>query len=419
MEVKLAALVNFDFCHSSDREELEQSLEELYASPGNEYGGAQIGGGSWSRKVYGDFPEDVSEDFPEFRRVVTIIEPEVRHLLDVVTFAELSEDQVRTILEAEEGRAESFRQDLMESVYELLDESPTVVDVESYNYPMILYVEPEERVEIWDEDGELDRDRLLQLFEGNSDLFNRISFNTSGLVSLLGSEDIVAPQVMMRQWGRLTALNVSSTYERNEERDDTIIGPLWLRRLSDLKPYMRAYYWSRHRLGHLAEVDEQTHGLADLLKESGEADDLENLLRIETELEEIQERWTDVYTRAADELAELRTIFDMDSSNIEARPLDNEIPKRMEGGIIAEDRSLIRHYTDSVLSYLDRLEADLDRIGDKQNRITDFIHDKISVKATESNIQLQKDIKYLTKVLTGLTVALVILTLVMAAGTFL
>lgn len=83
-----------------------------------------------------------------------------------------------------------------------------------------------------------------------------------------------------------------------------------------------------------------------------------------------------------------------------------------------EHKSLYKQYVEHLDELHELVQSDLDRVGKKLDRFSQFIHDSVNARATETNIQLQEDVKRLTRILTWLTVLLAVLGIIQLITTF-
>lgn len=411
MEPKIAVLVRYDFCHQSDDDELRENLSEVYGNSGEKHGGATFGGGSWTMTTYGGTPDSVEGDFPDFASIKTFVSPNNRHITDIATVAELSESQLAEIEENDSSRTHVLISDWISSLDKIASNIPTVVEVTDHREkPVILYIEPQERQDISDEDNQISVEKIQSLLKENREFLGKFHFLLGHPISLVGTEDFVTPHSTGDRWGSLTVLNVSSTFEVEDREGEEIMGAVWLSRLdSNIKPYFRLYYWFRHRLSDVYEVDERTHGIDELVSHPDkDQDDLDAILDIESDLETLRESWTDTYTKSADELAELKARHEFLDEAPEEIEHSISVPSPAKGVIIEGENGLVEQYQEDLRILASRLQANLDRVADKQDRISAYVRDMINAKSTETSIQLQREINYQTYLLLILTVFLVL-----------
>lgn len=411
MKSKIAVLVRYDFCHQSDDDELHETLSKLYRESGEKHGGATMDGGSWTMTTYSGTPNNVEGDFPEFASIKTFVSPNNRHITDIATVAELSKSQVTEIEENDSSRTHVLIGNWISSLDEIASNLPTVVEVtEHREKPVILYVEPENQQDISNENSRISVEKIQSILKENREFIGKFHFLLGHPISLLGTEDLVSPHSSGDRWGSLTVLNLSSTFEADDREGEEIMGALWLRRLdSNIKPYFRLYYWCRHRLSDVYKIDERTHGIDELVSHPDEdQDDLEAILNIESDLETLRESWTDTYTKSADELAELKAKHEFLEEAHEEIQHSIPIPAPAEGIVIEGKDGLIEQYQEDLRILASRLQANLDRVADKQDRISAYVRDLINAKSTETSIHLQREVNYLTWLLLILTVSLVL-----------
>jgi hypothetical protein len=404
VEIKLAAVVQFGFYSSDDSEKVEQALKELYGESGETYGGVIMGtGGNWSRTHYSkDQPDD--EELSKFSSISTYLAPDNRHVYDAITVGRLSRDSIDSISSADMRTAESVIDNAIDSIEAFSADVPTIPEGERAKRPTVFYVEPAEKLDIgWKEDG-LDIGETTQWLEQNRDFLQRIKILLGHPSSVIGTEDILSPHSTGAGFiRRVTMLNTSSTYDTDR---DSKTGPIWLRRIEGaLKSYYRSDCWLNYRLIQIGEIDSQTHGTREILSKEGS--DLDYYQSTEKDLEAIRRDWIDVYTKVSDEVEEL--ISDTPTMDEETLCPQREIPIPPPESHQESPQSLYELYDDHVEELQDSVQKDLDRVGKKLDRLSQFIHDSVTARASETNIQLQKDVTELTRILTWLTVLLALL----------
>ena len=368
-------------------------------------------GGSWSMKTYHGTPDSVEGDFPDFASVKTFVSPNNRHITDIATVAELSESQLQKINGQDADHTGPLISGWISSLDDIATGIPTVVEVTDLREkPVIFYVEPQTSQDISDESNQISVEKIQSLLRDNREFLEKIQFLLGHPISLVGTEDLVTPHFTGERWGPLTIFNLSSTFETEDREGEEIMGPVWIRRLdTNIKPYFRLYYWFHHRLSDVYEVDKRTHGIDELVSHANkDQDDLEVILDFEGDLETLRESWTDTYTKSADELAELKARHRFLEETPEEIQHSISIPSPTESAIIEGENGLVEQYQEDLGILASRLQANLNRVADKQDRISAYVRDLINSKSTETNIQLQREIRYLTRLLLILTVLLVL-----------
>jgi hypothetical protein len=403
MEIDLAAIVRFDFCEASSEESLKNQLSRIYDEEGEQFGGGIIGtGGTWRRTIYSADGESF-DDLPGFEEIFTLVEPDCRHILDVTTVAVLSDSQIRDLTEQDSSRTHVVQNDLMNSLNWVSESIPSIVDAERRDPPTVFYIEPTEEQEIRREGSSFDTEVVHEYLEEHQAFLEKFQFLLGHPIEFTG-EDLITPQSSGADGTRsLTILNTTASYEPQETEP---WGPSWLRRIEGiLKPYFRTDDWLRHRRDLVGDIDRETHGISNILKQ--ESNDVEAALSSEEDLEALRREWTDVYTKLVDEVAVLRE--ETRWLEDEERTISTTIspPARPE-----QEVSIFDNYGEHLRELFTTVENDLERVGQKLDRISQFIHDTVAARTASANVNLQKDIKHLTIILTVLTVVLAILSLV-------
>jgi len=401
MNIDTAALVRYDLCHQSSRKQLLDNLEELYGDGGERHGESVLGGQQWERyKFEGDL-NSLNDDFAAFDETKTYVGFQTRHLIDIVTVAELSSSQIEEIENNQPNRTQFFIDELSEVLTNIAQEIPTVAPTDFNRQTVHLYIEPVQAQPVTNEEGDVDRGLLRNFLENTREDLEKLHYHVDHPQSLLNTEDLVAPHGTAFPWGRLTVVNLSAPPAAESDFE-----PMWLRRLRPLREYLRTYLWFNHRVQLLAELDRETHGIEDLMRNApSDASQLQEVLEIESELDGIRETWTDRYTKTVDEIADLKTRPPLRKSHTQEieQVKINEIT---EGAPV---NSLLDIYDQQLATQTEQVASDLDRIGSKLDEVSNYIQDKINVRATAATIRQQRATNYMTIGIVVLTVVLVVI----------
>ncbi|TKX84658.1 hypothetical protein EXE43_17740 [Halorubrum sp. SS5] len=402
-EINFAAVAQFEFYSSNDAERIESAFEDLYGESGETFGGPiMMGTGGWKRTIFSK-NEDLPEQLSQFENVRTYLAPDKRHVYDAITVGRLDQEALQEILTVDLDRAGPIVRGSMKALNGFTEDIPTVPEDQD-DLPTIFYVEPEERLEIgWQEEG-LDPDETSSWLEAHGEQLQRIKILLGQPISLVGTEDLLAPHSMGAGYIRqATFLNTSATPEETEK---DVMGPHWLRRVENaIKPYYRADCWINHRRREIGEIDNQTHGTARIFDEEKGDTELDYYQSVEQDLEGLREQWINQYTLIRDELADLDEGLPLESD--EDPDPAQEIPIQPPAGVY-ESMSFYQNYENHLASLFNMARTDMDRIGDKLERVSQFIHDSVSARAAASNVELQSEVKHLTRILTWLTVLLAV-----------
>jgi hypothetical protein len=401
MEIDTAALIRYDLCHESKSDLLLSSLRKLYDDEGKQFGESVLGGEQWERyRFEGKLP--ISGDgFDRFQSVKTFVSFETRHLIDTVTIAELSAGQVKEIEEEDPSRTQYVIDSLAERLTEVAQRIPTVAPTDFNRQPVQFYVEPLESQPVKEDDGEVSGELLIQFLEESREELSKIHYGVDHPQSLLNGEDLVTAQGTAFPWGKLTIFNLTSP-----PNSEAGFEPIWLRRIRPLHEYLRTYLWFSHRVSLLAELDRETHGIEELMRNSSsKSNQFQEVLEIENELDDIRETWTNRYTKTVDEVADLESRPPLRRSRRQQlEPV--KIEEISQGAPVS---SLLDIYDQQLATLSEQTSSDLDRIGSKLDQVSDYIQDKINVRATTATLRQQRATNYLTiviLVLTAVTVAI-------------
>lgn len=403
VEIKLATIVQFGFYSASDADDVEAAVENLYGVSGEQYGGLIMGTKqNWSRTQFTIENPD-SDELSQFQRVSTYLAPDNRHVHDCITVGQFTKETIEKIKTGDTQDAQSDLRTTIDAIESFTKDIPTIPESEDAELPTVFYVEPTERLDIgWGEDG-LDTDETTAWVENNQDFLRRLNIYPGHPMSLIGTEDLISPHSTGAGFIRkVTMLNTSSTFDTDREKPTL---PIWLERIeSALKPYYRSDYWLNYRRLQLGELDLETHGTDAILPE--EMSELNAYQSTEKDLETLRKEWLDLYTKASDELEELMA----DTPFVDGDSVDpqREIPISPPAARGDSQQSLYLQYDDHIRKLQELVESDLDRIGNKLDRLSQFIHDSVTARASETNIELQSEVSRLTSILTLLTIVLVV-----------
>jgi len=400
MEIGTAVLIRYDLCHESKSDLLLSSLESLYEEE-YQFEERVLGGEQWGRYGFEGELSTPDDKFDRFESVETFVSFETRHLIDIVTVAKLREDQIKEIEEEDPSRTQYLIGDLAEQLTKVAQRIPTVAPTSFNRQTVQFYVEPAESQPVTGDNGEVSEDLLARFLEENREELRKVHYNVDHPQSLLNGEDLITPHGTAFPWGNLTVFNLTSPPDSESNFE-----PIWLRRLRSLHEYLRTYLWFNHRVSLLAELDQETHGIEGLMRNgASESSQFQEVLEIEKELDDIRETWTNRYTKTVDEVADLKS----------RPPLRRSHRQQLEPVKIdaitkgAPVNSLLDIYDQQLATVSEQTSSDIERIGSKLDEVSNYIQDKINVRATTATLRQQRATNYLTIVillLTAVTVAI-------------
>ncbi|PSP80828.1 hypothetical protein BRC81_01710 [Halobacteriales archaeon QS_1_68_20] len=437
MDVEFAAVLRFDFALEPNGSELEGKLDSLYSSRTEDvdptfFGFAPAsqletrGTGSITRFSDVDYGELSGQRGPftldEFGAIQSfLLHPDSRRFYDLVTVAEFSDEQIETIAEADveaaservahwQGQVSRIGRYVDSLVYdeEIFGETSPL-----YYHQQILYVVLDETRDLRDDDGDLRTDACDDVV--SEPICRKYLLGERGCVSLLGSGELVGTQRLGDVWGPLTATAVSKPREKfrvpgADEFDLPPLGTL----VNRLLPFFRAYDWAHLRLADTEITDQElTESSANVneLQEDDERRYLTELAERETELGQVQ-KYLD-YSKMTQEFDDVVRLiggyrYDRDESHRDdyEQPLSKPSDTTLRSTTYFED-SLLATYRNELTHLFETLESNLDRIDEKQKRISNIITDKVTVTGTKASVELNDRVRKLTWVLVALTVVLV------------
>lgn len=412
MRIEFIAFVKLDFNEVSELDEVTDALEEVYGESGEAHAGPTFEGGHWSHRVFGNADDNPLEEDPDIRWIRTVIESNVRGIIDVVTVGLLSEEKIEAVLNEDAETLNEYNR-FKQKVRDYLNEVPSIVGDERRNEGYITYIEPADDLGFTGADG-ADVEAIQSIVSTNANLLSRLDFPTGGYLTLHRGNLLVAQTVLMDPYNRLSVL--SRGFERGHNEPDRLTTwPVWYRSLAILTAFFRAYYWTTYRREVVREFDQRTETQRDAwLGGSPDQREFDSTLEMADDVHALDLDWVEIYTRLVDELDHLQFLFrEDDEDRIPFWPEPVEIPpsetrvihSRPEG-----ERDLMSIYTADIRNRLPLLGSDIERVDDKVRKLSSTLQDVISVSATEENIRLQRRLGWLTAALFFLTLVLVVLT---------
>jgi len=410
MEIGFAAIVLWDFVEEENEDLVIDNLEEIYGGEPDKRGGAKFGGGSWSRRIFGNSNNRIEAD-TEFESVRSIVETEVHGLYDVTTIGVLSPNQIEEVVNRDNraGR-DNIRREL-ESKFEDL---PSLVDYDDTGVCGVYYVEREGGEEII-EDGELDPGRASEILKGEAQNLGSFGFQMMGYQSLIRGNHFVTPTVAMDLYQGLCVVR-REPHPESGPIEDLILDPSWYSEFSGLKKYYRVNYWGDSRWKRLHDFDERSdEARAELATLPEEVKDVSKVLETSNQIQALQTDFVDFRTRYEAEYQSHRDLFEDRADDAESRfgvPYDLAIPNPEDNRVSEEEpRSVITYFEDNTEHTFEQVDELKSRVSEKVQSIVDAIEGRTTLAATDENIALQRRVSKLTRILTGLTVVLVVLTL--------
>jgi hypothetical protein len=158
-----------------------------------QFGESVLGGQQWERYRFGGVLSNSDDEFDVFESLKTFVGFETRHLIDIVTVAELSEGQVKELEEEEASRTQYLIDDLTEQLSTIANKIPTVAPTDFNHQPIQFYVEPVEAQPVTGQDVEISEELLAQFLDENREELSRIHYGVDHQQSLLNREDLVTP----------------------------------------------------------------------------------------------------------------------------------------------------------------------------------------------------------------------------------
>ena len=421
-DIGFAAIIFWDFVFESDDDELLKSLANLYGEKPEEYSGPYIGGGRWYHKVAGNETNEI-EDSENFASVRTLVESNTMGVLDVTTFAVLSEEQIEHVLTSDDR---SGLQDLQETISVYVEQIPTLNNHGQTGHKGVYYAEWDGEPSLIPDFGELDKTDIMdRLGEGNSPLFS-FGFQIGGNLSLVEGNIFVSPTSVMDPYDGLAAIR-KDLHPQSEPVDDLITPPPWYAEVSGLKRYYRLKVWADSRWRRLHEFDDQTDEARETFSTLSSTDtDVQEILSVSEQIQDLQAEFTEFRTRYDAEFQSLQDQFrkraDEQTSTFET-PYDIALPRPEKPEYVDrsgdQTNSIIEYFEDSSEEAFEQVDSLYDRITEKTDSLVSSVASRTQLAATDENLALQNKISTLTQRLTFLTLILILLTVVLISVEFL
>lgn len=393
-------ILRFDAVMGNDREEMEEALDDIYEGQKDDFWIHEFGTGTTQVDYYeGGGSKNVLKNFAN---LTTIILSEHDHILDVITIAELSKPQLNKIrlydgsAFDEDNPVFEFQSLLNISPEKIPTIAPKIDRAGQQGVPVFNIIVPEGLPKWYTETGEFDNDRITSFFENRSN-YHKVGFNIHSPITgvfLDGEYYLLATSNPNIQWGP-TAIIPLRVFERG------IVVPDWMDCIYILVPYFRMFLWLEYRTELLNELDSKTYEQSEFFEDSNEKD----IADYESRLTIVQNNWSEI-SRVRDELRKFNTEY------------KHPIKKDGTGVFIHLDLSReagikwsgthFDIFKDSLKRVLREFTDDLTRLEEKQTNILDYVTAEISTRASIESVNLQRSLKWLSLVLIGLTIVLIL-----------
>lgn len=418
-KIGFAAIIFWDFVDESDEEELLATLSEIYGEDVDEYSGPYMGGGGgWYHRVAGNQANEI-EATQQFASVRTLVESDTKGILDVTTFAILSEEQIEMVLNSDER---SGLRQLQSTVEDYLEKLPSLVDHEQPGHSGVYYAEWSGQSDLLPEADDFDIDEIMNRLGEVYPILYSFGFQTGGNLSLVKGNIFISPTVTIQPYDGLAAIRKDS-HPQSEPIDDLITPPPWYSEVSGIKRYYRLHTWANFRWRKLQNFDSEINDARDALSSlSSSQMDVEEVLSVSEQIQALQSDYTEFQTRYNAEYQEFLDDFSeradeqTDSFGV---PYDIPLPRPNEPESVerSDDRtnSIIEYFEESSEHTFEQVSQLYTRITQNIESLVSSIESRTRLVATDENLTLQKRVARLTTVLTWLTVILVVLTVVLVA----
>ncbi|MFC6977222.1 hypothetical protein ACFQL1_25580 [Halomicroarcula sp. GCM10025709] len=413
-DIGFAALVFWDFVDESDENELLTTLTELYGAEPEEYGGPRLGGsGGWYHRVAGNQQNEL-EDSEPFESVRTLVQGKARGILDVTTYAILSQEQIQSLFTGENNRQIEKPQSQLS---EPLAEIPTLVDHEETGHSGVYYAEWEGEEPLIPETEEIEKADIIDRLHEIGSSLSAFGFQTGGLLSLIRGGVFVCPRILMQPFDGLSAVR-RDAHPDAEPFDELIFPPGWAAEFDSLRRYYRLKTWADSRWRKFHDFDEKASDARDeLLALSSSQTDVDGVLPVSEQIQALQIEYTEFRTRFEAEYQALQDDLggEVDENSTSEVPYDTAIAPSDSATLDTGDRShsVIEYFESSAEQTFEQVDERREMVSNKIDSLVSSIESRTRLAATDENLTLQSRVTRLTWLLTVLTVVLVILTFVL------
>lgn len=415
-QIDFAAIIFWDFVDESDEDELLTTLSQMYGEDVDEFGGPTMGGGSWYHRVAGNQTNEI-EATEQFTSIRTLIQSDINGILDVTTFAILSEEQIKTVVNSDHR---SGLEQLQSTLSDYLEKLPTLIDHEGTGHCGIYYAEWGGEQNLIPETEDFEIDDIFDRLEDAHPTLSSFGFQTGGNLSIIDGSAFVSPTVTMNLYKGLGVIR-ERPHPEAEPLDKLVLPPSWYQEISGLQRYYRLYTWANSRWDRLHEFDERGNDERNALSSLSTTEtDVQEVLSVSQQIQALESEFTEFQTRYAAEYQSLKQEFSEradEVTNIAGQPYDIPLSRPNEPEFVerADDKSnsVIEYFEDNSEQTFEQVEELYTRITEKINSLTSTIESRTRLAATHENLILQNRVEGLTTALTWMTAVLVALTLVL------
>ncbi|MFB6187894.1 MAG: hypothetical protein ABEI86_13660 [Halobacteriaceae archaeon] len=213
MNIEFVAFAKFDFYELAGKEDVLEVLEDIYEEEGEVYGGPTFGGGGWRHRVFGNTEENPLEEDEDIRWIRTLVNSEIRGVLDVATLGILSDSNVNEIL-AEEDTPRNEYNRFKHKISEYFNEIPTVIEDQSSLKAYVTYIEPDEEFD-FRTNGEVDIGKIQKIIEANAETLSRFEYPVGGYQTLYQGNYILNNVVSQQPYSRISVFTRGIDREHN------------------------------------------------------------------------------------------------------------------------------------------------------------------------------------------------------------
>lgn len=411
-DVGYSFIAHIGFAVMGTESEIEAFLTEIYKETPKSITHAQLFSHINSQFTTKKFS---TKEFGEFSSVFTTLRASTSRIIDVVTIAVLSSEQIRSI---QEGSSDI--NDLHGLINETFNNSEIYFNISTQEvneqYPIITYISPSEYHVVVNEDEKIELEECCKWILDNDLLLNRFTFNTHQLPTLLRGSKFQGTDLFVSSryssisgpFAILSAAQFHRFYRDVEEGADMSIDSEIYEDLSILISLMRSFSWLEYRLVEIDELDKLTYSIlgADLNHKK-----FKKILSKYMEYEKARVKWIEISNRLYDEIEGLKKMvppINFDTENYKIGMYDFPLNLPFGTRLIGKPNSIVFLQLDTIETYYKETLKRIEVINKKMENLSTFFNSALSILSIKHTRFHTIIMTLMTIIILGATVAMLI-----------
>lgn len=405
-EIDYAATVHFDFVVQDDKDDLIAFLRSLYDDVENRETMplSPSGVGERSKSMIFTNPYDIDE-FPV--RSTDLIDSVFSYVFDLrssivgmVTFASIPDEERKKVQQEDIKEA---RNRVTRHIYNFKQFRESVPSITNADHPCdIVYLELEEPK--LEPEQANSTEVLHDIWNSCGSELNRYYVYFGGSLSTLDVDEsvyLLTPRVMSQPLGALSIVNLTPRINEDEETHSDDL-PDYFEVIEIIYPYLKLGEWLGFRRNQLKRIDNDLHQVLGISGGSGR--DADELISLQNELVDIQNEWIEASIQLPDELEEMRSEYSDIIAGEEDLDFESSPPAPEE--TLGGTNALMPIWMSNIQDWLSDVESLREKVGEKHDSTSSYLNNTIMAQSAISNLSLQNEITFLTRVLLVLTAVL-------------